>query len=208
MLQSALGVTVPEAESWVKDLRQRYDPTAAVGMPAHVTVLFPFISPDLLTDSDLARTTETFQRFQPFQFKLEQIGRFPESLYLIPEPDEPFISLTEAIVREFPESPPYDGKFPKIIPHLTVANRSAEFSAIAETELSGIMKELGPIHAVCNIVELYENSSGHWRWAQSFPLKGGTEQLNCVVRRRSESSRAWRKGRGDEGESISRNDSC
>ena len=142
-------------------------------MPAHVTVLFPFISPDLIADSDLARTAETFQRFRPFEFRLEQVGRFPESLYLVPEPDEPFILLTEAIACEFPEYPPYGGKFTKIVPHLTVANRSAELSTIAETELSEIMKELGPIHAVCNVVELYENSSGHWRWAQSFPLKGG-----------------------------------
>lgn len=171
--QSTLFAPVPEAEPWVKDLRERYDPIAAAGVPAHVTVLFPFISPDLITDNDLARTTETFQRFRPFEFRLEQVGRFPESLYLVPEPDEPFILLTEAIAREFPEYPPYGGKFTEIVPHLTVADRSTEFSDIAETELSEIMKELGPIHAVCNVVELYENSSGHWRWAQSFPLKGG-----------------------------------
>ena len=64
MPQSALGVTVPEAEPWVKNLRERYDPTAAVGVPAHITVLFPFISPDLITDSDLARATEAFQLFR------------------------------------------------------------------------------------------------------------------------------------------------
>jgi 2'-5' RNA ligase len=171
--QSALGIPVPEAEPWVKDLRERYDPTAAVGVPAHITVLFPFISPDLLTDSDLARAAEIFRRFRSFEFRLEQVARFPESLYLVPEPDEPFISLTEATVREFPEYPPYGGKFTEIIPHLTVANRSAELSAIAETELLRIMKDLGPIHAVCNVVELYENSSGYWRWKQSFPLQGG-----------------------------------
>ncbi len=173
MPQSALGVTVPEAEPWVKDLRERYDPTAAVGVPAHITVLFPFVPPDLLTDSDFARAAETFQRFRPFEFRLEQVGRFPESLYLIPEPDEPFISLTETIMREFPEYPPYGGKFTEIVPHLTIADRNAELSTIAETELLGIMKELGPIHAVCNGVELYENSSGYWRWAQSFPLESG-----------------------------------
>ena len=60
----------------------------------------------------------------------------------------------------------------EIIPDLTVKNKSAEFSSIAEAELLGIMKDLVPIHAVCNVVELYENSSGYWKWAQSFPLKG------------------------------------
>ena len=173
IVQSTLLVPVLAAEPWVKDLRQRYDPIATVGVPAHITVLFPFISPDLITDDDLARATETFQRFRPFEFRLEQVDRFPESLYLVPEPDEPFISLTEAVVREFPEYPPYGGKFTEIVPHLTVANRSAELSGIAEAELLEIMKGLGPIHAVCNVVELYENSSGYWRWAQSFPLEGG-----------------------------------
>lgn len=170
MSQSALFVPVPEAEPWVKALRERYDPTAAAGVPAHITVLFPFVPPDLLTDSDLARATKAFQRIRPFEFRLEKIDRFPESLYLVPEPDESFILLTEAVVREFPECPPYGGKFTEIVPHLTVVNRSAEFSSIAEAELLGIMTDLGPIHAVCNVVELYENSSGYWRWGQSFPL--------------------------------------
>ena len=173
MTQSTLFVPVPEAEPWVKDLRERYDPIAAAGVPAHITVLFPFISPDLLTASDLVRTAEIFQCFQSFGFRLEQVDRFPESLYLVPEPDEPLISLTEAIVREFPEYPPYGGKFTEIVPHLTVANRSAEFSSIAEAELLEIMKDLGPIHGVCNVVELYENSTGHWRREHSFPLEGG-----------------------------------
>ena len=76
-------------------------------------------------------------------------------------------------MREFPEYPPYGGKFTEIIPHLTVANRSAEFSAIAAAESLAIMKDLGPVHAICDVVELYENSSGYWRWAQSFSLEGG-----------------------------------
>ena len=80
MAQSTLFVPVPEAEPWVKDLRERYDPVATAGVPAHITILFPFILPDLITESDLAKTTETFQRFRPFEFRLEQVGRFPESL--------------------------------------------------------------------------------------------------------------------------------
>ena len=55
------------------------------------------LSPDLITDDDLARATGvrfggfsirsySFQRFRPFEFRLEQVDRFPESLYLVPEP--------------------------------------------------------------------------------------------------------------------------
>ena len=83
-----------------------------------------------------------FSVFAPLISGLSKLIDFPESLYLVPEPDEPFILLTEAIVREFPEYPPYGGKFTEIVPHLTVANRSAELSGIAEAELLEIMKGL------------------------------------------------------------------
>ena len=39
----ALVVLVPEAEASVGRLRQRYDPSAAVGMPAHITLNYPFL---------------------------------------------------------------------------------------------------------------------------------------------------------------------
>jgi len=40
---SALVVLVPEAGALVGRLRQRYDPSAAVGMPAHITLNYPFL---------------------------------------------------------------------------------------------------------------------------------------------------------------------
>jgi hypothetical protein len=38
---TALIILVPEAEAFVKEFRDKYDPSAAEGMPAHITVLFP-----------------------------------------------------------------------------------------------------------------------------------------------------------------------
>ena len=38
-IQSALVVLVPEAEGLVKDFRDRYDPSATAGVPAHITLL-------------------------------------------------------------------------------------------------------------------------------------------------------------------------
>ena len=45
-IESALVVLVPEAEALVKPFRDRYDPSAAVGVPAHITLLYPFKPPD------------------------------------------------------------------------------------------------------------------------------------------------------------------
>src|SRR5712675_2883024 len=55
MAESALIVRVPAAEPHVSGLRARFDPAAALGVPAHVTVLYPFVPPDRITAAVLAR---------------------------------------------------------------------------------------------------------------------------------------------------------
>jgi hypothetical protein len=40
--ESALVVLVPEAEAATKPFRDQYDPAAAAGVPAHITLLYPF----------------------------------------------------------------------------------------------------------------------------------------------------------------------
>jgi hypothetical protein len=43
---SALIVLVPEVESLVGDFRRTFDISGTYGLGAHVTILFPFLSPD------------------------------------------------------------------------------------------------------------------------------------------------------------------
>jgi hypothetical protein len=115
--ESALVVLVPEAEALVKPFRDRYDPSAAAGMPAHITLLYPFKSPDELDDAVLADLRHCFARFAPIRYALASTRRFPvDVLYLAPEPDEPFRRLTLAIWERYPDTPPYGGKWPDIIP--------------------------------------------------------------------------------------------
>ena len=47
-IESALIIAVPEAEPLVKALRERFDWSAAQGVPAHITILYPFIPPEKL----------------------------------------------------------------------------------------------------------------------------------------------------------------
>jgi hypothetical protein len=88
MIGSALVVLVPEAEASVKPFRDRYDPSAAAGMPAHITLLYPFKPPDEVDEAVLGNLRHCFTRFARIQFSLNSIRRFPvEVLYLAPEPD-------------------------------------------------------------------------------------------------------------------------
>ncbi|MEU6409995.1 2'-5' RNA ligase family protein [Microbispora sp. NPDC046933] len=119
--ETALVVEVPSAEPLVRGLRERYDSSAAYGMPAHVTVLYPFLPRERLDDGVLAALRDLFAARRPFQVAFGGVGRFPGVLHLAPEPDDPLRKLTEAAVGRWPEAPPYGGRFGDVVPHLTVA---------------------------------------------------------------------------------------
>ena len=111
-------VSVPVA---VQRLRERMDPSAADGVPAHITLIYPFMPPYDLKD-DVRRHVEEIVESEPaFTFVLRAVGRWPNVVYLVPEPDEPFRRLTNALAAAFPDYPPYEGAHAEVIPHLTVA---------------------------------------------------------------------------------------
>jgi len=162
--ESALVVLVPEAEAVAKPFRDQYDPSAVAGMPAHITLLYPFKAPDEVDDITLGKLRDCFARFEPIQFSLDKIRRFPvEVLYLAPEPDEPFRQLTLSIWKLFPETPPYRGKWSNIIPHLSVAQLANEqqLAAIASDFATASQRKL-PIRATTSEVALMDNRSRRW----------------------------------------------
>jgi 2'-5' RNA ligase len=109
------------AEQLVGSLRARHDPAANAGMPAHVTLLYPFLRPGRI-DAGVERSLgEVLTAFSQFEFTLARVGRFPGVLYLAPEPREAFVRLTEALVARWPGCPPYGGQYEEVVPHLTVA---------------------------------------------------------------------------------------
>jgi hypothetical protein len=170
-VESALFIFVPEAEGLVKPFRDRYDPSAAVGVPAHITILLPFKPPDEINEVVLDDLCRYFARFAPFDFSLASIRRFPDVIYLVPEPDEPFRQLTLAIWERYPEAPPYGGKWPDIIPHLTVAQLTDEqrLDRIADEFTQACQGKL-PIYATAVETLLADNRSGHWLTRATFSL--------------------------------------
>ena len=126
-------VQVPVA---VGRLRDRMDPSASQGVPAHVTLIYPFMPPDLLKD-DVRRTVEQIIAAEAaFPFVLSSVGRWPNVVYLVPEPSEPFRRMTSSLAAAFPDYPPYEGVHPDVVPHLTVAAEVPEdYLAAAEHAL-------------------------------------------------------------------------
>ena len=170
MAKSAFIVHVPEAEPCVGALRERFDASVKLGVPAHITVLVPFMSPELITEPVLQRIVQALGQVPAFTFTLAEVQRFPTTAYLVPEPAAPFIALTQSLVRSFPEYPPFGGEFESIIPHLTVAHGSASEAEHAAVELTAAVQTHGPITSSCASVALIENSSGLWRRMHAFAL--------------------------------------
>ena len=123
---TALIVKVPEADRVVAPFRKTMDPAAAWGIPAHITILYPFLPVEELTADVVARLTDAFAGVPRFQCSFERTGWFNEQvMWLAPEPVDPFHVLTQRVWDEFPECPPYRGVHRDVVPHLTVGDRAS-----------------------------------------------------------------------------------
>jgi 2'-5' RNA ligase superfamily protein len=133
-------------------------------MPAHVTILYPFLSPNGIApsvDHDLGLTVGAFP---PFVFRLVRVERFPGVLFLEPDPAGPFVELTSAVHARWPDHPPYGGAFDRVIPHLTV---------VQGPEPPGLVHELEkalPIESEASEICLMVQRRGKWSLVKRFPL--------------------------------------
>src|SRR5690348_10998747 len=93
---TSLVVALPEAEPVVGPHRARLDASAALGAPAHVTVLFPFLPADELDDGVLERVTRAVGAVSRFSYALRKTTWFDGVVWLAPDGDRPFRRLTAA----------------------------------------------------------------------------------------------------------------
>lgn len=161
---SALIVPVPSAEPAVAKWRARHDPTAALGMPAHVTLLYPFLAPQAITSSVERDLESVLSSFSAFAFKLTGINRFPGVVYLELEPAEPFRALTSALHERWPDRPPYGGAFKTVVPHVTVIHGPEP------PDVERALNEAAPIDAEASEVWLMAERGHRWLVLRRFPL--------------------------------------
>jgi 2'-5' RNA ligase len=158
---SAVVVIVPEAFEAVGGHYAAHTPAGAAGMPPHITLLIPFTDAEALEPRRVAGLRELLGGFAPFRFQLRRTARFPDAsvLYLAPEPAEPFVELARAVIRRFPEHPPYGGAHPDPVPHLTVAQGDDATLARIEADVRPRL----PIEAFVSGAALVVQREGQWR---------------------------------------------
>jgi 2'-5' RNA ligase superfamily len=160
---------VPGAEPLVSRWRDRLDPYAPAGVPAHVTVLAPFLDAGQIGAAELAELRGLFASHPAFDATFPRCARFPGVLYLAPEPAGLFRALTGAVVARWPEAPPYGGRFPEVVPHLTVAcSEDQDVLDRVEAALAGGL----PVRASIASAQLLASDQGRWTELARFPLGG------------------------------------
>jgi 2'-5' RNA ligase len=160
--ESALLIPVPNAEAAVQHWRQQLDPASHLGVPAHVTVLYPFLPPAALDGAAITRVANVFQQRPAFAFSLTRVAWFGNQVaYVQPEPSAVFRGLTAAVVDEFPAYLPYRGAYDDVVPHLTI----------------------GQDAPVADLQDAAKNVAGH------LPIAARADEIWLMVGTRSE--RSW-----------------
>jgi hypothetical protein len=174
--ETALLLPVPAAEPAVGQHRARLDEAARDGVPAHITVLYPFLPPAGIDEALLASLGTMFAGHAAFGFTLDKVGWFSEeTVWLGPRAAAPFSALTGLIAAAFPSCPPYGGQHAEVIPHLTIGHLGGPQALRAAAE--SVRPRL-PIEAVATEVILMagprpgnpDTPPGQWRTIAAFPL--------------------------------------
>jgi hypothetical protein len=165
---TALVALVPAAEPIVGSWRTELDPSAADGMPPHVTVLAPWLPADRVADAETDALREIAAGVPAFDVMLTEFGRFPRTLWLAPRPADPFVRLTLEVERRWPDTPSYAGRFPLLIPHLTIGD------AVDPDALAHVVADVAPRlpieTRVTELTLMVRADDGDWRTHSQYPL--------------------------------------
>ncbi|MCC7371147.1 MAG: 2'-5' RNA ligase family protein [Chloroflexi bacterium] len=166
--RAGLIVPVPEAERLLQEWRSRLGPTTEADVPAHVTLMFPFLPLAALDAAALADLTALFQGMPGPTVTFASVGLFPDVVYLEPEPREWFVQATLALSARFGILP-YSGLHgPTPTPHLTIA-RHADPAVL--TTVARELEQALPIGSEAPKVWLVEEADAlGWTHTATFSL--------------------------------------
>jgi 2'-5' RNA ligase len=163
---SAIVVRVALPPS-LERIRREFDRSAALGVPAHITILYPWLPAAELSTAARDQLRSIVRETPVFGVRFARVRRWPEVAYLEPEPAEPFATLTARVAARYPGFPPYAGAIADVVPHLTlVENAEGPLDEVAIRAARHL-----PFERVVRSLEvLIEGTDGRWRARWRLPL--------------------------------------
>lgn len=174
-LQSALLLLVPATETAISAHRRRYDAAARDGVPAHVTIAYPFKPVAHLTEHDRQRLAAVIATHAPFDISFSRTGWFgDEVLFLEPDNPTPLADLIRHVGDSFPDFPIYGGIHADVHPHATIGHTVARH--LLEDAEAAVLPSL-PITQRATEIQLWQGNppasgEGAWERVASFDLSG------------------------------------
>jgi 2'-5' RNA ligase superfamily len=169
-LVTTVNIVAPvSVQEHVGRLHRMYQPERPMKVPAHFSVLHPFVGYREL-DEGLERLRGLCARLAPVEIVVEGYAAFPGVVYLKASDPEPLRAISRALCGEFPECPLYGGDHgPELNPHVTV------FEPERDTErLAGEMPAYEPVNFTARALHVYYGNADivPWLTAAVIPLGG------------------------------------
>jgi 2'-5' RNA ligase superfamily len=167
--QTGLVVPVPAADALLGLVESRHSGTVREGVPAHVSLLYPFVGVAELDERVIQALRELVAGHEPMPVQFAECYRREGFVALRPDPIEALTELTRKACERWPDLVPYEGLYGKVEPHVTVALRASEETAVMiEREVT----EQLPISAELREVVLVA-FEGRWRLRGRFEFGAG-----------------------------------
>lgn len=158
-------VTLPDA---LDRLRLRCVQHAALRVPAHVTLLYPFVEAAALS-TEIRRTIGSIASgHASFSFGLSGPFQWPDTVYAAVDPEEPFLAIHRELAAAFPGYPIYGRPGFELIPHVTIADSQYvdDPSVVGDSSWSDLPVD----RSVSGLEVIAEGADQHWRTVWTVPL--------------------------------------
>ncbi len=147
--------------------RQRHVADAPMGLPAHVTLRYPFVPAEALTAAHVERLERSVAGSPAFEYRLASVERWPDTLYVAPQPTAPFDELAARLAAAWPEWPLYGDGSP-FEAHVTLGEPADAPEETALRLAAGACLPAG--RAATTVLLVVEGADGRWETRRTLTL--------------------------------------
>lgn len=177
--QTALVLLVPEAEPTLGAVASRYPHLVRRGVPAHVTVLYPWLPVDEIDGHALRLCSLLAASVHPVDVSFSALKAHPGMIFLEPDKSEIVDRLIKGTKSCWPSMRPYGGKYPDSPPHLSVA--LGELSQDEIESLRDLVNPLLPIKSRFDTLHLVSYAENGWTVRERWPFEGTLDAVNPMA---------------------------
>lgn len=159
---------MPAVDGLLASVADRYPDAVRHGVPAHISVLYPFLAAHRVDGDVISTLRGIFSPAPAIPVTFDLCHRDSGFVFLPPSPADPLNVLTDDVRQAWPDVVPYDGVYGEVDPHLTIAMRTTVASAESiQREVTGHL----PISAELREAWLV-GYDGSWSVRERFSFRG------------------------------------